>query len=521
MNPFTPHRATGRVLAGVAAAALVTVALAGCSTSGASAAADKTLTIAAPVAPGSLDPTKTSNGATQNMYQELAYESLLDKDAKGDLVAGLATKWGWEPGFEGTKFDVTVRQGAKFADGEDVTPAAVAASLNFFSKNASGPTAASYAGWQVSTLGTDQVQIVTPKPSPILADLLTPYNIGGNIISPKGLASPDQLASATFGAGAYTYDPSQSAAGDHYTYVPNKNYYDQSKIKFDKVTIKVISNQNSALQALKSGQIDLFLGDSTLVDSAKSANLAITTAASGFGAMFLVDWQGTLVPALGQQQVRQALNYALDRASIAKAVFGDYGSPTDQPNTPGWDAYDPSLENTYPYDVDKAKSLLSAAGYPDGFTMNILYTAFEPTTTKFIQAEADQLSKIGVTVNLTGVANFTELNADLATKNYSGFAMMWGGQTQFANVNQLWQPNSSSNFFGNTVQGLDPAFNDYLNSSLDTRNATAQAAEKIVVDQAITTPVAQSDSIWLASPKLQGFALDATGNPINVTNFSK
>lgn len=515
------QRGRARAAVAVVLAAVTAVTLVGCASSGSSAGADKTLTIAAPTKPGSLDPTKTSNGATQNYYQELAYAPVLDKDAKGDLIAGLATKWGWAPGFEGTRFDLTIRSGVKFADGEAVTADAVAKSLAFFSQNASGPTAASYAGWKVTATGADTVQIVTATPSPILPDLLTPYNIGGNIISPKGLADPSALATKTFGAGPYVYDPAQSVAGDHYVYTPNKNYYDRSKIHFDKVVIKVISNQNSALQALKSGQVDLLDGDATLVSSAKAAKLTVTSAVSGFGAMFLVDWRGTLVPALGQLKVRQALNYALDRKAIAQAVFGAFGSPTEQPNTPGWDAYDPALQSRYSYDPAKAKQLLADAGYPQGFTFNVVYTAFEPQTTKMVQAEAAQLAKIGVTMNLTGASDFTALNADLASLKYSGFAMLWGGQTQFANTNQLWQANSTSNFFRNTIDGLDPAFTAYLNSSLATRDATAQSVEKVIVDQGITTPVAQFQSIWLSAPPLKGFQLDVTGNPTNVENLSK
>ena len=494
------------------------------STAASPASADeaaKLLTIAASAAPGSLDPTKTSNGGVQSFYQELAYAPLLDKDAKGNLVAGLATKWGWEPGAEGTRFDLTIRKGALFADGEPVTATAVANSLNFFAKNGSGPTAASYSTWKATSKGDDQVVIETSKPSPILADLLTPYNVGGNIMSPKGLADPAALATATFGAGPYVYDPAQSVAGDHYTYTPNKNYYDRDKVKFDKVVIKVVANNNSALQALRSGQIDLFTGDPTQVASVKRSNLSVISAPSGFAALFLVDWKGTLVPALGNQKVRQALNFAIARADIAKVVFGDLGKPLDQPNTPGWDAYSPALENTYPYDVNKAKQLLKEGGYPNGFTMNILYTAFEPTSTKVIQAVAQQLSKIGVTVNLTGASNFTELNADLASKKFSGFAMMWGGQTQFANTNQLWQPNSSANFFRNPVDGLDPAFAAYLSSTLATRSATAQAVQKVIVDQALTVPIALVQSPWFANPKLKGFALDSTGNPVGPVYWSK
>ena len=502
----------------VAVGALAAGTLTACSTSGSSTST--TLTIAASSAPLSFDPTKDSNGNTQTFYQELAYEPLIESNGQGKLVPGLATKWGYEAGHEGTRFDLNIRSNAKFADGTKVTTQAVANSLNFFIKNATGPTAVSYAGLSAESISASQVRITSATPNPIIADLMTPYNIGGNIISARGLADPTGLAKASFGAGPYIYQPSQSVAGDHYTYLPNKNYYDQSRIKFSKVVMKVIANNNSALQALRSGQIDLFLGDSTLVSSAQAAKLTIVHAPSSFDGFFILDWKGKIVPALGNVKVRQAINYAIDRKAIAKAVYGDYGSALDQPNTPGWDAYSKSLDSTYPYDVAKAKKLLTDAGYGSGFTMSIMYTAFEPTTTKLIQAVADQLSKVGITVQLKADADFAALGADLGSKQYAGVSLTWGGQTQFVNTNELWQKASALNPLGNEVDGLASAFTSYAASTAADRESSAQAVQKVLVDQAVSVPVALVDTIWIASPKLKGFTLDPTGNANNPADWS-
>jgi peptide/nickel transport system substrate-binding protein len=511
-----------RAVSLLAVGAVGLAVLTGCSSSNSAAALTKTLTIAASSAPGSLNPLKDTNGGTQTYYQELAYEPLIDRTANGKYVAGLATSWGYVSGHPGTEFEVTLRKGAKFADGSAVTAKAVAASLNYFIKNASGSSAGSYVGLSVVTSGSNKVIIDSKTANPVIEDLLTPYNLGGNIISPKGLANASKLANETFGAGPYVYDAAASVAGDHYTYTPNKQFYDQSQIHFAKVVIKVIANNQSALSALRTGQIDLFNGDTTVVSAAKSAHLTIQSGVGSFTGMFLMDWNGKLVSALGNEKVRQALNYAIDRKSITTAVYGKYGVPTDQPNTPGWDAYLPSLQGHYSYDPTKAKQLLSQAGYSSGFTFSMIYPSFQSDATKIAQAVAADYAKVGVTMTLVAVPDFSTLVADINSKKYTGFALGWGGQTQFANANQLWGPDGSVNVLKNTnTSTFNKAFSAYLTSTTATRDSTAQAVQTIAVDEGLSLPVSQVKSIWISSPKLKGFELGSGGSSNNIDEWSK
>lgn len=509
-----------KVLAGIVAASLAATALSGCSGGTASSSASKTLTLAASSSPTSFDPSKNANGGVQSFFQQLTFESLIQKGSDGSYLPGLATSWGYVPGHEGTQYEITLRSDVKFSDGTPVTADAVAASLNYFSTKATGPSAGSFTGITATAEGTDKVLLEAATPNPVITEMLTPYNNAGNIISPAGLANPDAMANASFGAGPYIYQPDQSTTNSQYVFTPNPNYYDQSRIHFDKVVIKVMSDTNAALSALRSGQIDIFVGDTTQTDTAKSAGLTVTSSMSQFSPVFLVDWGGTVVPALGNQQVRQALNYAIDRDSIATAVFGSFGKATDQPNTPGWDAYDPNLEGTYTYDPAKAKQMLADAGFPS-FSFDLLYAAFEPTTTKVVQAFAQQLSQVGVTVNLRAAADFSELSSAMSSGTVSALSLMWGGQTQFANTNQAFVPTGMLNPYKNEVPGLDPLFQKYLTTSDDGRAAAAQAVQKQLVIQAVSVPIAQVATPWISSPKLQNFKLDPTGVPNSPADWTK
>jgi len=516
------HRAQGSVRPAVFGALALSGALAltacGGGTGTQAAGPAGIMTVAMRTQPSALDPAKAANGSSA-FYQELAYDSLIDQNAKGTLIPGLATQWGYQ-GTGSTKFSVTLRSGVKFADGEPMTPKSVADSINYFAKNGTGPASAAFATISAVPVGSDQVLLTSSTPDPIIPDLLSPTYFGGNIISPKGLAKPSALTSQTFGAGPYVLDTAQSVDGDHYTYVPNKNFYDQSRIHNKQVILKVISNPTAAVQALRAGQVDVVEGGPDTVSTAKAAKEQIFQTPSFWDGMFIDDWGGKLVPALGDVRVRQAMNYAIDRTSIAQAIYGNLAKANDQPNTPGWDAYDTAMESRYPYDPAKAKQLLAQAGYPNGFTMKLIYAAYEAQTTQLEQAMAGQLGKVGIKVELTGANSIGDQFTKVGAKQYSAFALAWGGKSAYAQVAQVWLPNSgNANPWHSPVTGLSKAFAAYSSASPADKTAKAAAVEKVVVDQALTVPVIQGDAVWYASPRVKGFALMPQGDAVQASNW--
>jgi len=512
-----------RLRFGPAAAALAVVAAslaAGSAIPASASAGGGTLTYAASIPPTSLDPVITNNNPDDIVYMEAAYASLLRRDAEGVLEGDLATEWGYVEGTGNTEFTVTLREGALFADGTPVDADAVANSLNYFIENTTGPSAGAVVGMSAEVTGDGVVTLTSEIPNPIIPELLTSYNLLGTIISPAGLADPEALKTETFGAGPYVLDSGATVAGDHYTFTVNENYYEQSVDRPDTFVIKVIPNYNSALEALRSGQVNLMYGDQTLVSTAEDYGLDVFAEPHSFVGFLLADRAGDQTPALGSTEVRQALNYAIDREGIAAAAVGEYGRPTTQPQLPGWDSYSETFEDMYPYDPDKAAELLAEAGYADGFDMSIAYAAWSPVATTTVQAMAAQLSQIGVNVELVPATSGSQLFGGLADQQYSGISLTWGGQPFAANYGSLWAPNGSANPWQATIPGLEDAYATYQASSDADRAATAVAAQQIVMDEAATVTAVQVDAIAFSSPGIVGFGLDPHGVLTNVADWS-
>ena len=118
-------------------------------------------------------------------------------------------------------------------------------------------------------------------------------------------------------------------------------------------------------------------------------------------------------------RVRQAINYGIDRAAALQVMGAGYGVPTTQVFAKYNKGYVASLDNAYPFSIDKAKSLLKDAGYPNGFKLEMpLNGALNPAVGQFIK---DSLEKIGIIVNYTSYASGSDFFAAVQAPKYAMF----------------------------------------------------------------------------------------------------
>jgi glutathione transport system substrate-binding protein len=111
--------------------------------------------------------------------------------------------------------------------------------------------------------------------------------------------------------------------------------------------------------------------------------------------VFWVALNAKLKP-LDDVRVRQALNYATNRAQMVQAILLGYGKPANSPLSPATPGYDAALD-PYPFDPDRAKKLLAEAGVPEGFSMSVAVQEPEAQIGEILQA---MWSKIGVKLDV-------------------------------------------------------------------------------------------------------------------------
>jgi peptide/nickel transport system substrate-binding protein len=391
---------------------------------------------------------------------------------------------------------MTLRSGVTFTDGTTFDADAVKANLEHDIATP-GPFAARLSlVTSVETKGSDTVVLQLSAPNPSLP--LTFAETLGMMASPKALAG-GQIAQDPVGAGPYKLDASKTVVNDHYTFVKNDDYWDAKNIGYTTLVMRVIPDTNAIFSAIQSGQLDMGIGTASTAAAAKSAGISVLDYSSIFYNLQLLDRDGKTVPALGQQKVRQALNYAIDRKSIAKSVL--VGRATDQMFQPGQDGYDKSLDGYYSYDLDKAKQLMADAGYADGFSVTVLSTP--GITDTLVQAIAASWEKIGVKVDIDSKAPADYAAAKL--KGVDPIVMSANTPTDSYLDAQLWLVETASqNIYKTHDDQIQSLWTQGASQDQKGRDATYKKLSKRTIELAWFAPIVQGLNYWYYRDSVTG-----------------
>lgn len=304
------------------------------------------------------------------IYDALVLWDFANTATPPDLVPGLATEWHIDPG-DNKRWIFTIRPGVKFHDGSPLTVDDIVWNLDRQLKpNAPhydklSPT---YAGAYAAIITTyekisdTQLAIHTKTVFSML-----PYHLSRLfIVSPRQYEKlgKDWLAFRSNPVGTGPFKAVKVTPHVAIELTPNRDYWDPKHIsKLDKLLLMPISDANTRVAALRSGQVDwIEFPDPDSIPALKSAGFNVITKP------YLHLWSFVLNCAdpgpLQDVRVRRALNYGLDRESLIGLLNGTA--------TPAIGLYDQDYKlfgkptQIYSYDPDKAKALLAEAGYGPG-----------------------------------------------------------------------------------------------------------------------------------------------------------
>ena len=338
----------------------------------------------------SLDP-PVSNDSASAEFARLKYSTLFVLDYNTlEPIGALAESWNT---IDSQNLEVTIRQGVTFHNGDPLTTADVGFSLV---RAAGFPDAAPIlgmiSGYEIIDDYTIIIQTAMPF-APIVNHLSHPAS--GILPREHVLAvGDDAFAENPIGSGAFMFDNFEH--GNQLTLVRNTNYWGTVPA-FERFTFREVPEASTRLIEVQTGTAHAAMGIAP-VDVAgaladPNVNMVIF---EGMGADFI--WMNTQQPYLNNPLVRQAINYALDTASMVEDVWLGLGNPHHNPVPPNVFGY--ATQPAFDVNLDRARELLAEAGYPDGFDTTIWWNSPNAQRQQVSEMVQFDLARIGINVSI-------------------------------------------------------------------------------------------------------------------------
>ena len=359
----------------------------------------------------------------------LFQSTLLKRNQDMNIINDLAT--GYEVSEDGLTWTVSIREDAKFSDGQPLTSEDVVFTFEKLMESS-------------STVDLTFVDSVTSK---------SDYSLEFKLKSPRSTFISNLIATGIVPKKSYTSEYYQNPIGSgplvlvqwdkgqQIIVKPNENYYGQ-KPNFDKITFLFLE-EDAAFAAAKAGQLDMTAIPPSYA-SQKIEGMKLTEVSS-------VDNRGIMFPTVKSGEadadsnpigndvtsdlaIRQAINVALDRQAIVDGVLEGYGTKAYSicDKMPWWNEETVTTDN----DVDLAKKILADGGWIDAdgdgilekdnikAEFNLVYPSGDQLRQSLAMVVADMVKPIGINIVIEA-KTWDEIEAVL---HKDAILMGWGSQ---------------------------------------------------------------------------------------------
>jgi peptide/nickel transport system substrate-binding protein len=408
------------------------------------------------------------------------FEGLLKPNEKGELLPALAESYSVSP--DGLTYTFKLRSGVKFHNGQTLTSADVKYS---YSRLAGLDT-----GKPLQTSFEDVKSIEAPDASTVVITLkehnssfLTALTAA---VIPNGYQDSNKNP---IGTGPFKFK--EYTPGQHLVVEKFPDYWQKGVPSLDQVEFKIITDPQAGLLALQSGEVDIYprIGTEQLEQVAKDFN----TISTPQNLVQLVVLNNARKP-FNDIRVRQALNYAIDKDEIIEGVAQGKGTKLGSNLSPVLAKYyQAGLEDLYKTDLEKAKSLLKEAGYPNGFETTLSVPSNYQFHVDTAQVVAAQLEQIGVKVKIEPVEWAVWLDRIYKGRDYDTTIIGLDGKLDPYQILNKYLSDSPNDFFNYK----NPEFDSTLRSAV----AEVDDAKRIELYKKAQTILAQdAAAIYIMDP---------------------
>jgi peptide/nickel transport system substrate-binding protein len=474
--------------------------LAACSTSGtpgassSSSAGGPTLTVDLASYPASLDPGLQYDSESYAVYRNI-FDQLVRRNPTTEQVGPwLATSWKQD---NPTTWTFTIRKGVKFSNGEPLTAADAAFSIErILSPSFDSPQAANFSAIASATGSGSTLTITTKYPSPTLLTYLTTLSVVPEAYVKK-------VGNAAFNlhpVGSGPYEFVSSIPGSQVNVKRNPDYWG-AKPQIANVVFRAVPDDATRVADLQSGlaQIaDTMTPDN--VSQLKSSNLQVLSAPTE--RVSYLAFNTIHGGATDNVTVRKAISLAINYNALINDLEKGYASPVNSVATPLNFGYPKNLPD-YQYNPTEAKQLIKQANASGQTVVMATSPSYDPTIVEAIQANIEAIG-LNVKIQSTDEATYLE-KVQSPSHNWGSIRFgQWscscldadGVAYPLFHTGSIWSSYSNSTFDNLVSQARET-----LDSS--TRLSLYEQAYSILNTDVAGIGLFQTDAIYGASTKLQ------------------
>ncbi|MBD8613000.1 ABC transporter substrate-binding protein [Pseudomonas putida] len=505
------------------------------------AQAASTLVYCSEASPAGFDPSQYTSGTDFDASAETVFNRLTQFKRGGtEVEPGLATSWDVSP--DGLTYTFHLREGVKFHTTDYFTP-----SRDFNADDVlftfqrlldpehpfrkAYPSESPYftdMGLNTNIKSVSKQDEHTVGFTLNTVDAAFVQNLAMSFASVQSAEYADQLLKQgkaadinqkPIGTGPFVFKRYQKDSQIRYT--ANKTYWKPEDVKLDNLIFSISTDAAVRLQKLKAGecQVSGYPRPADIDVMKQDPNLRVLSQ-PGFNLGFLA--YNVTHPPLDQLKVRQALDMAIDKPAIIKAVYQSAGQLAQNALPPAQWSYDTRIKDA-PHDITKARALLKEAGIKEGTTIDLwamtVQRASNPNARMSAQMIQNDWAKIGIKANIVSY-EWGEYIKRAKNGEHDTMIYGWTGDNGDPD-NWLGVLYSCAAVKGsNYAKWCDPAYDKLiqqakLSSDRDERVKLYQQAQAILKQQVPITPIANSTVFQPMRKEVQDFRI----SPFGLTPF--
>ena len=397
--------------------------------------------------PAGFDPCLNTAHASIRVHKQM-FSRLLWEDANLDLRPDLAERWTEGPGNTYTFF---LRRGVKFHNGREMKAADVVYSYERMKDPNIGSVARSYFAKVDKIEALDDYTVRFTLSGPDATFLSYTTSVYSAIVPKEVIEEYGDLNNHPIGTGPFKLK--ERIPGNRVVLERNPDYFIPGEPKLDTLTFVIMPDDSARLNALRTGAVHLaFLPASSLPLVRGNRDIVVKdflTANYDYLGFNLTE------PPFNDVRVRQAISLLIDRQELIDVNYDGYAEITGPvPVSMRKYAIDVRNNEFYKPDLNRAKALLAAAGYPNGFDMKIT-AGITKQTTDNAQIIVSQLAKANIRAEIVMMETAQYVAAWRQRTHQTMSGLNGGGADPDRSIGLFFESTSSTNVWGYKNDRID------------------------------------------------------------------